>query len=128
MRYIITQSQLHSIVYRYLDEMFSNEDFRKKNNPHVEDGNTWRVDMYSKNGKDKISYFWFGPGEYDDGTPHNGVGSLHVHPNIADFIRRTFSVREGKALDIVGDWVSEKLGVDIDEIAVYPHRNNPPSY
>ena len=58
MRYIITQSQLHSIVYRYLDEMFSNEDFRKKNNPHVEDGSTWRVDMYSKNGKDKISYFF----------------------------------------------------------------------
>lgn len=128
MRYIITQSQLHSLVYSYLDEMFSNEDFRKENNPYVEDGGTWRVDMYNNKGKELISYFWFSPGKYDDGTPHNGVGSLHVHPEIADFIRNTFSMRESKAIDIVADWVSEKLGVDIDEISVYPNRNAPPIY
>jgi hypothetical protein len=127
MRYVITQSQLHTLVYKYLDGLFAKNNFQK-NNLYGESGKDWRIDMFDKDGTNLLSYFWFGPGEYDDGTPHNGVGSLHVHPNIADFIRRTFSVREGKALDIVGDWVSEKLGGDIDEISVYPHRNNPPSY
>ncbi len=128
MRYIVTPSQLHKLVYLYLDEKFSNEDFRKQNNPYNGDDGTWRVDMYDKNGKNLISYFWFGPGKYDDGTKHNGVGSLHVHPEIADFIRKTLSVRESKAVDMVADWVSEKLGADIDEIAVYPKREKPPTY
>jgi hypothetical protein len=129
MRYIITPSQFHTLVYLYLDKKFSNKDFRKQINPYNEmTDNDWRIDMYDKEGRNQISYFWFGPGEYDDGSRHNGVGSIHVHPDIADFIRNTFSVRESKAVDIVADWVSEKLGVDIDEISVYPNRKNPPSY
>lgn len=122
MRYIITQTQLHSLIYRYLDEMFSNKDFRKEINPYVKDENTWRIDMFSDEGKELLNYFWYGPGEYDDGTPHNGVGSLHIHYIIADTLKTTFSIRESKVLDIVADWVSETLGVDIDEIAIYPEK------
>ena len=128
MRYIITQSQLHTLVYSYLDEMFSNEDFERKINEYDKSGNTWRIHMNDDNGNEKIVYFWFGPGEDDDGNPHNGTGSLHVHPDVADFIRNTFSIRQGKALDIIGDWVSEKFNVDIDEVDIYPTRKSPPNY
>ena len=128
MRYIITQSQLHTLVYSYLDEMFSNEDFTRETNEYDKSGNTWRIHMNDDNGNEKLKYFWFGPGEDDDGNPHNGVGNLHVHPDVADFIRNTFSIRQGKAVDIIGDWVSEKFGVDIDEIDIYPNRQGPPNY
>ena len=70
MRYIITQSQLHTLVYSYLDEMFSNEDFERKINEYDKSGNTWRIHMNDDNGNEKIVYFWFGPGEDDDGNPH----------------------------------------------------------
>lgn len=126
MRYIITQSQLHTLVYSYLNAMFSNEDFTKRANEYVE--NTWRITMNDNKGNEKIEYFWYGPGEDDEGNLHNGTGTLHVHPDVADFVRKLFSVREGKALDIIGDWVSEKFGVDIDEISIYPDRQGPPNY
>lgn len=128
MRYIITQTQLHSLIYRYLDDMFSKKNFDKELNPHVEDGNTWRINMFDNDGKEKMVYFWFGPGEYDSGDPHNGIGNLHVHPDIVDGLRKTLSIRESKVLDVVADWVSETLDVDIDEISIYPNRKNPANY
>jgi hypothetical protein len=105
--------------------MFSDKDFRKEINPYVKDGNTWRIDMYSNEGEKLLTYFWYGAGEYDDGTPHDGVGSLHIHYRIADTLKTTFSIRESKVLDIVADWVSETLGGDIDEIDIYPEKERP---
>ena len=128
MRYIITQSQFHKLIYSYLDKKFSNKDFRKKINPYVESGGTFRVDLFADNGEEKISYFWYEPGEDDDGNPHNGVGHLHVHPDIADNLREIFSVRESKILDVISDWVSETLNVDIDETTIYPRREKTPYY
>jgi hypothetical protein len=128
MRYVITQSQFHTLIYRYLDGQFTNKDFRKEINQYVKDGNTWRVEMFNDSGKELLSYFWFGPGEDDDGNPHNGIGSLHVNPEIVDTLRGIFSVRESKILDIVADWASETLNSDIDEISIYPHRNKTPNY
>ena len=104
--------------------MFSKKDFRKD----VWIDENWRIDMFDDKGRELISYFWYEPGEYDDGTPHNGIGSLHVNPKIVDFIRNTFSLRESKVLDIIADWVSETLEVDIDEISVFPKRPTPPNY
>jgi hypothetical protein len=104
--------------------MFGKKDFRKD----VIDDGDWRINMFDDKERELISYFWYGPGEYDDGTPHNGIGSLHVNPKIVDFIRSTFSMRESKVLDIIADWVSETLGVDIDEITVFPKRTSPPNY
>jgi hypothetical protein len=40
-------------------------------------------------------------------------------------LKDTLSIRESKVLDIVADWVSETLGGDIDEIDVYPKKENP---
>jgi hypothetical protein len=128
MRYVITQSQFHTLIYKYLSGQFTNKDFRKEINPYVKDGNTWRVEMFNDSGKELLSYFWFGPGEDDDGNPHNGIGSLHVNPEIVDTLRGIFSVRESKILDIIADWVSETLNSDIDEISIYPDRNKTPNY
>lgn len=124
MRYVITPTQFHNLVYSYLNKMFGKKDFRKD----VIDDENWRIDMFDDKERELISYFWYGPGEYDDGTPHNGIGSLHVNPKIVDFIRSTFSMRESKVLDIIADWVSETLSVDIDEISVFPKRPSPPTY
>jgi hypothetical protein len=75
-----------------------------------------------------ITYFYYGPGEYDDNTPHYGVGMLHIHPDIVDTLRNMISVRESKVIDIIADWFSEKFGVDVDEISIHPHRKEPPVY
>ena len=122
MRYIITSTQLHSAVYKFLDNMFKDVEPERKQNPS-------NVDAYSiRLGLAKISYFYYGPGEYDDGTMHSGVGSLLVHPDIVDYLRRTIKIRESKVLDIIADWFSEKFEVDIDETSIYPQRENPPAY
>jgi len=129
MRYIITPSQFHSLIYKFLEDMFSNKDFRKEINPYVKDGKTWRVDMFDDSGKKRLlTYFWYGPGEDDDGNPHNGVGSLHIHYQILDSLRGFLGIRESKIQDIIADWVSETLNADIDEIAIHPARNKTPNY
>jgi hypothetical protein len=84
--------------------------------------------MFDEDDRNSITYFWYGPGDDDDGNPHNGMGEIHVHPEIVDILRNTFSVRESKILDIIADWVSETLNVDIDEISIYPYRNKNPNY
>lgn len=128
MRYIISQTQFHKLIYSYLEKQFTQKDFRKEINPYVKDGNTWRIDMFNDKKRNTISFFWYGPGEDDDGNPHNGVGSLQIHPDIVDTLRGAFSVRESKILDVIADWVTETLDVDVDEIAIYPSRNKTPNY
>ncbi len=128
MRYIITQSQFHTLIYKYLDGLFANEDFRKEINPYVKDGNTYSIDMFTDKGKELISYYWYGPGEYDDGTEHNGVGSLHIHQELVDSLRSKLTVRESKILDIIADWVSEKFNSDVDDATIYPKNPKPTNY
>ena len=86
--------------------------------------NAYRIEM----GDDLITYFYYGPGEYDDGEPHYGIGSLHVHPDIVDTLRKLIKIRESKVVDIVADWFSEKFGVDVDETSIYPYRKTPTTY
>jgi len=120
MRYLITQTQLHSIIYKYLDGMFEDVNPKKEVNPH--NPNAYRLEL------NNIKYFYYGPGEYDDNTTHYGVGMLHIHPDIVDTLRNMISVRESKVIDIIADWFSEKFGVDVDEISIHPHRKEPPVY
>lgn len=126
MRYIITQGQFHRVVYKFLDNVFGDAEFDKEINPY--DSSAYRVDLKDKKGKETISYFYYGFGEYDDGTKHNGVSSLHVHPDIVDTLRNNVSIRESKVLDLISDWFSEKYNVDVDEISIYPEREKPTSY
>lgn len=124
MRYIISPSQFHSLVYRYLTEIFSKEDFRNYKNPHVEDGSVWRVEIHTDDGERSMSYFWYGPGEDDDGNLHNGMGSLYIDSNLVDNLRINLNVRESKIIDILADWVSEKLNVEIDEVGITREPGN----
>lgn len=128
MRYIISQTQFHKLIYSYLEKQFTQKDFRKEINPYVKDGNTWRIDMFNDKKRNVISFFWYGPGEDDDGNRHNGVGYLQVHPDIIDTLRGAFTVRESKILDVIADWVTETLDVDVDEIEIYPERKKIPNY
>jgi hypothetical protein len=121
MRYKITQTQLHNLVYKYLDDMFEGMTPNTKINPYNSSAYEMRLG-------EKISYFYYGPGEYDDDTKHYGIGYLHVHPDIVDTLRQLFNIRETKVVDIVADWFSNKFEVDIDEISIYPKREKPPVY
>ena len=126
MRYIITQGQLHQVIYKYLDDIFGNSDSEKIQNPHNPDA--YRINLKVPKKSETISYFYYGPGEYDDDTKHYGIGSLHIHPDIVDTIRKLVGIRETKVVDIVTDWFSEKFEVDVDEISIYPERKTPAVY
>jgi len=122
MRYVITKDQFHNIVYTILDEMLDNGKVEKEINPYVKSGKTYRLNMFDVNGKEFMNYFFYEPGEDDDGNPHNGHGSIHVNWVVDDKIRKLLSLRQTKVLDIIADWVTDKFGVDVDEVDVYPTR------
>jgi len=126
MRYIITQSQLHSVVYKFLNKMFEGSQIFKNQNPYNE--KAYRLTLHTSDGDEKIEYFYFGEGEDDDGNIHYGVGMLHIHPDIVYTLRQLINIRESKVVDIVADWFSEKFEVDIDETSIYPNRKKPPIY
>lgn len=119
MRYIITQSQFHKLIYSYLDGQFTIGDFRKEINPYDRTGKTYSVKMFDDTGKELITYFWYPPGEDDDGVPHNGIGNVYIGKALIGTLKDIFVVRESKILDIIGDWVSERFEVDVDEVDAY---------
>ena len=125
MRYIITQSQLHGVVYKYLDYMFKDSSGEKIVNQYNK--KAYKINL--GDASNEINYFWYGPGEEDDGgNIHYGVGHLQIHPNIVDILRPIMNVRESKVIDIIADWFSEKFNADIDTISIYPERSKPTTY
>lgn len=120
MRYVITKDQFHKIVYNILDEMMEGGGVKKEENPYS--NGAYRIHMYNSDDEEIIVYFYFPPGEDDDGNPHNGIGSIHVNWAIEDKITKIFSLRQSKVLDIIADWVTDKFGVDVDEVDVYPKK------
>ena len=69
MRYVITKDQFHKIVYNILDEMMEGGNVERENNPYVKSGNTYRLNISNKNGENFLTYFFYEPGEDDDGNP-----------------------------------------------------------
>jgi hypothetical protein len=122
MRYVITKDQFHKIVYNILDEMLDDGEVEKRINPYAESGKTYRLDMYDKDGKEFMNYFYFEPGEDDDGNQHDGHGSVHVNWELNDKIRKLLSLRQTKVLDVIADWVTDKFDVDVDEVSIYPTK------
>lgn len=126
-RYIITDTQLHSVIYKYLDSLID----KSKDEKSSYNGRGYTVRMYNSDGKKLLYYIWYGAGgayDDDDDTVHNGIGNLQIHPYIADFIRNTFRIRETKAIDIISDWVSNKIGSEVDTATIYPNREKPTIY
>ena len=127
-RYIITDTQLHSVIYKYLDGLINQEKDEKEVS---KDGKDYTIEMFNSDGKKLLYYIWYGAGgayDDDDDTVHNGIGNLQIHPYIVDFIRSTFRIRETKAIDIISDWVSNKIDSDVDEATIYPYRERPTIY
>jgi len=120
MRYVITKDQFHKIVYNILDEMMEGGGVKREENPYS--NGAYRINMYNSDDEVIIVYFYFPPGEDDDGNPHNGIGSIHVNWVIDEKITKIFSLRQSKVLDIIADWVTDKFGVDVDEVDVYPKK------
>jgi len=120
MRYVITKDQFHKIVYNILDEMMEGGGVKREENPYS--NGAYRINMYNSDDEVIIVYFYFPPGEDDDGNPHNGIGSIHVNWAIDEKITKIFSLRQSKVLDIIADWVTDKFGVDVDEVDVYPKK------
>jgi len=131
MRYIITTTQDHSIVYKFLDTLFKKRGERKTQNPLNPDA--YKIEL-NASGDLTLNYYYFGPGEYDDfcrgneSTKHLGVGRLQVHPYLVDSLRGILNMRETKVLDMIADWFSENHQVDIDEISIFPARKKPTVY
>lgn len=113
-RYIITQTQLHNLIYKILDEDFV--ETRREQNPYLD--SAYSLKFFNKKNKNLLTYYWYGPGEDDEGIEHNGIGSLHIHEELSGFFRKVLSVRVSKIMDIIADWVSEKYDIDIDEVEI----------
>jgi hypothetical protein len=119
-RYVITKNQFHKIVYNILDDMIEEGGVKREENPYS--GGAYRLEMFNGNDEEIILYFYYPPGEDDDGNPHNGHGSIHVNWTVDDKISKLLSIRQSKTLDIIADWVTDKFGVDVDEVTVYPKK------
>lgn len=124
-RYIITDTQLHSVIYKYLDKLITEV---VKDPSNYNEGYT--CGLYN-NDKKLMWYIWYPPdGAYDDDddTKHRGIGHLQINPQIVDFIRKTFKIRETKSIDIISDWVSNKIDSEVDTATIYPNREKPTIY
>ena len=78
--------QFHKIVYNILDEMMEGGNVERENNPYVKSGNTYRLNISNKNGENFLTYFFYEPGEDDDGnpsTPDNVAKYATVKFNVA---------------------------------------------
>jgi hypothetical protein len=122
MRYVITKDQFHKIVYNILNEMLEGGNVEKEINPYVKSGKTYRLNMYNKDGQEFMNYFYYEPGEDDDGNPHEGHGSIHVNWQVNDKITKLLSIRQSKVLDMIADWVTDTFNVDVDEVEIYPKK------
>lgn len=120
MRYIITQDQFHSAIYKILNQNLG--EVEKEINPYDKSGETYRLNIFDQDGENFLTYFYYPPGEDDDGVEHNGQGHLHIHWKTDDMIRKIFSIRHTKVADVIADWVSDKFGLDIDEVDIYPTK------
>ena len=115
MKYIITQGQLHSIVYDYLNKRFDGIDGEKKTNPYPNDSSydaSYHIDL--KNAPYEINYIFLVAGEDDEGNPHSDISYLYVSHNLILPLVKNLKIRETKVLDIITDWFSEKYKVDVD--------------
>lgn len=93
---------------------------RKEENPYS--NGAYRIHMYNEDDKEIMTYFYYPPGEDDDGNPHDGHGSLQVNWIVDDKIKKILSIRQSKVLDIIADWLSDKFNVDVDEVVIYPTK------
>jgi hypothetical protein len=117
MKYIISETQLHKIVYKYLE--------------YVANSNGGFVDDSDKPSKFRVAvkhptytYSYFNDDVDEQGDLMLVSGGEHSFAFIAESLVsemvNLFSIRSSKVLDIYGDWVSTKFNIDIVEVSIYP--------
>ena len=101
MKYVITQSQFHKLVYGYLNKLVKSAEVDIQNSKYVEGGFSVTVDT---DGQRKFTYQFTPEGEsWDDPTdkiyPENG--SLIIKNGIVDDMKDLFGLRKSKLFDLI---------------------------
>ena len=117
MKYVITQSQFHKLVYGYLNKLVKSAEVDIQNSKYVEGGFSVTVDT---DGQRKFTYQFTPEGEsWDDPTdkiyPENGT--LIIKNGIADDMTDLFGLRKSKIFDLIADWFTETYKVDVDNVS-----------
>lgn len=117
MKYVITQSQFHKLVYGYLNKLVKSAEVDIQNSKYEEGGFSVTVDT---DGQRKFTYQFSPEGEsWDDPTdkiyPENG--SLIIKRGITDDMKDLFGLRKSKLFDLIADWFTETYKVDVDSVS-----------
>jgi len=98
MKYIITESRLEKVVFKYLDEKFKGTDIKKG----------------------KFSDFVFAVPGKDVGLlavnkyHKKGDNYLHIYFPFFDEVQTMFSMKEGDVLDAIGKYVESRYNMKVD--------------
>jgi hypothetical protein len=109
-KYIITETQLKNTIYSVLDSKFVGI------TDHVFD---YEIDyMYIKYiniGRESIKYVFYK--KDDDGNPK---GIVSINRKFGLGISKVFKIRLSKVIDIIGDYVEEVHGFQVDDAEARP--------
>ena len=122
MKYIITTTQFHTIIYNHFDRELSGE-VKKEINPYDESGRTYSLELHNEEGKNLLSFYYFPKTDNTIGGERDiqdSSGSLHVHYRLYDELKGFLPLRKSGILNIIADWFTDKYNLDVDEVSIYP--------
>jgi hypothetical protein len=102
MRYIITESRLESIVFKYLDRRLKG--------------------IKKKRGKYLDTVFAF-PGEEHGVISHNFTSDLYIFTDLVKDVMFMFSIDEDTARDFFGKYFESKYNLRVDRTPVIPYKD-----
>ena len=97
MKYLITESKLDKVIFYYLDS----QDFTRKEGK----SSFYFTDKPSSN--DAIILYW------------EGSGLCTINYEIISIISSLFSLTEFESQELIGKWVENKLGLDVNETSAF---------
>ena len=97
MKYLITESKLDKVIFYYLDS----QDFTLKEGK----SSFYFTDKPSSN--DAIILYW------------EGSGLCTINYEIINIISSLFSLTEFESQELIGKWVENKLGLDVNETSAF---------
>jgi NAD kinase len=117
MKFIITETQLHKVLYKYFESV------SEKNGGFVDESNEFNKFRFAVK-HPSFTHKFFNADKEDPGDLMLVVGGDHSFAFIAESLVsdmvNIFTIRTTKILDIYGDWISNKFNIDINEVSIYP--------
>jgi len=114
MKYLITESKLEKVIFKYLDiQDFVIYDNKKRFNNYIyflnsESDRKSQISVYVKNAFGEVRNWIF------------------VNPDLIEELSNFFSIDKSDCLDIIGVWVNNTLGISDSTIkdseGLYPYR------